>query len=171
MLRFVLLGLLSRGRRHGYELRAAFEELFGGTWSVNPGQVYTTLQRLERDDLVVSEVVEQELLPDRKVFSLTEAGRAELKGWLVEPAADPVRLKDELFVKVLVQGLVRVPDRLTLLFAQREHSLRSLAALTRLRSSTSLPEATVLLLDGAILHLEADLRWLDLVEERIEGSA
>src|SRR5688572_17189694 len=98
MIKFVLLALLSTRRRHGYELKQEFEARFAGTWPLNIGQVYTTLARMERDGLVESEIVPQEVVPDRRVYAITEDGRRDLKQWLVDPVDGPVRLKDELFV-------------------------------------------------------------------------
>ncbi len=168
MLKHTLLGLLSQGSRHGYDLKNAFEALLGGTWPLNIGQVYTTLNRLERDELVACEIVPQELLPDRKVYSITETGRDELNRWLHEPASDTIRLKDEFFIKLLVHQLVGSRDALPLIRKQVQIYMQKMAQLISLRSDTTLDPATILLIDGAILHLEADLRWLELCEERLK---
>jgi DNA-binding PadR family transcriptional regulator len=171
MLKFVLLGLLGRQRRHGYELRAAFDELTGGTWPVNEGQVYSTLGRLERDGLVRAAVVEQELLPNRRVYELTAEGQLALKRWLAEPADEPVRLKDDWFSKVLVQGLV-APERWPeLIGAQREAALRRLAELGEAREDGATPVLTQLVLEGAMLQVEAGLRWLERCEDHLIGLA
>ena len=100
MLRYVVLGLLGAEPRYGYELKAVFEAFLGGTWPLNIGQVYTTLTRLERDGLVVAEVVPQDQTPDRKVYALTDAGRAELDAWLAAVEIGPVRLRDEFFLRI-----------------------------------------------------------------------
>jgi DNA-binding PadR family transcriptional regulator len=168
MLKHMLLALLSLEPRHGYDLKNAFETLLGGTWPLNIGQVYTTLSRLERDDLVESEVVPQELLPDRKVYAITEKGREALAQWLRQPASDSIRLKDEFFIKLLVHQLVGSKDALPLIRKQVQVYMQKTAQLISLRSDASLDPATILLIDGAILHLEADLRWLDLCEERLK---
>lgn len=166
MLRFLLLALLEREPRHGYDLKAVFEEFLGGTWPLNIGQVYTALARLEQDGLVSCEVVAQDLLPDRKVYSLTEEGRQELKRWTEEPADGPVRLRDELFLKVMARSLLRRDDPLSLVWRQRDSHMQALAQLLAMRDDPSLHPSTALLLDGAILRTEADLKWLDLCEER-----
>ena len=82
MFKYALLGLLAQEPRHGYDLKTAFETLLGGTWPLNIGQVYSTLSRLERDGFVESQVVPQDLLPDRKVYALTQTGLEELDRWL-----------------------------------------------------------------------------------------
>jgi DNA-binding PadR family transcriptional regulator len=167
VVKFVLLGLLQRHDRYGYELRAAFDELTGGTWPINEGQIYATLARLERDALVRSILVEQELLPNRKVYELTIEGELALKRWLGEPAEEPVRLKEDWFVKVLVQGLV-APDRWPeLIGAQREGGLRRLADLEEAHADPATPLLTQLVLEGAMYQVEAGLRWLEACEDRL----
>ncbi len=169
MVKQVLLGLLQERSRHGYDLKAAFEELTGGTWPVNEGQIYATLARLERDGLVTSSVVEQDLLPNRRVYELAPAGSVALKGWLAEPADEPVRLKEEWFVKVLVQALV-APDRWReLVGAQREAGFRRLAELQEVRDDPGTPPMTQLVIEGALLQVEAGMRWLEACEDRLDG--
>lgn len=170
MLKHALMGLLAREPRHGYDLKNAFESMLSGTWSLNIGQVYATLSRLERDGLVESEVVPQDLLPDRKVYFLTDAGREELDRWLGQSTEGVVRLKDEFYIKLLVHQFVGSDGTLSLIWKQRQVYMKKLAQLTGLRSDPSLEPATALLVEGAILHVEADLEWLDLCEERLRAS-
>lgn len=172
MIKFLLLGLLAGRARHGYELKALFEGLFGGTWPLNPGQVYMTLARLEDEGLVTSEVVEQDLLPDRRVYSLTEEGRQELKRWTTEPSDGPIRIRDAMVAKVLTAMVSEDCDTTELIWAQRRNHLQAIADLRARKLDSSLSAATALVLEGAILRAEADLRWLDLVEERLrEGDS
>ena len=170
MLKHALLGLLTKEPRHGYDLKSAFEAMLGGTWPLNIGQVYTTLARLERDGLVESQVVPQDLLPDRKVYSLTGAGREQLEHWLAEATVGSIRLKDEFFVKLLVHQLVGSDGSLALIWKQRQVYMQTLAQLTALRADPSLEPATGLLVEGAILHVEADLAWLDLCEDKLQET-
>jgi DNA-binding PadR family transcriptional regulator len=169
MLKHVLLGLLRGRSRHGYELKAAFDELTGGTWVVNEGQVYATLARLERDGLVTSALVEQDLLPNRKVYELTPAGTLALKRWLAEPTDEPVRLRDEWFVKVLVQALVGPDGWSELVGTQRAAALGRLAELQELRDDRATSLMTELVIEGALFQVEAGLRWLELCEERLSA--
>jgi len=170
MLKHALLGLLAQESRHGYDLKNAFETMLGGTWPLNIGQVYTTLARLERDGLVESEIVPQDLLPDRKVYSLTEAGREELNRWLAGPSHGSIRLKDEFFIKFLIHQLADSGDPTPLLWKQRQVYMQTLTQLTTLRMDASLDPTTRLLMEGAILHVEADLEWLDRCEESLKQS-
>jgi DNA-binding PadR family transcriptional regulator len=168
MIKFLLLGLLAEAPRHGYELKSLFEQLFGGTWPLNPGQVYMTLERLEEAGLVTSQRVEQELLPDRRVYSITEDGRQELKLWTAEPSIGPIRLRDELFAKVLTALVSGQADPLGMIWAQRRTHMQALAELRSRRVDPALHPATKLILTGAILRTEADLRWLDQCEEYLK---
>jgi DNA-binding PadR family transcriptional regulator len=168
MIKFLLLALLAKSPRHGYDLKSLFEDLFGGTWPLNPGQVYMTLDRLEEAGLVSSKRVAQELLPDRRVYSITVEGRQELKRWTAEPSEGPIRLRDELFAKVLTALVTGEGDPLGLIWAQRRSHMQALAELRARRMDPDLPPATVLVLQGAILRAEADLRWLDLCEEHVK---
>jgi DNA-binding PadR family transcriptional regulator len=170
VLRFVLLGLLRSEPRYGYELKAVFEQFLGGTWPLNIGQVYTALSRLEKEGLVTCQVVPQELLPDRKVYALTPAGQAELEQWVDEPVDGPVRLRDEFFLKVLVRSLGDPGAAIGFIHRQRHSHIGALSDLTRLQAAPDLHPASALLLEGAVLRMEADLKWLDLCEERMKAE-
>lgn len=167
MFKHLVLALLAERNHHGYELRSEFEELFGGTWPLNIGQVYTTLGRLERDGLVECHVVPQDPLPDRKEYSITDAGWRELIEWMSAPVTGKISLKDEFFAKVLAHALVDHGDPLRLIWQQRQRYLETLAQLTRLRDQDGVEPVTALLVEGAIMHAEADLRWLDECERRL----
>lgn len=167
--KYALLGLLSEEPTHGYDLRAAFEDLLGGSWPLNIGQVYSTLSRLERDGLVSAEVVPQDDLPDRKVYSIIEGGQAELDRWLGEPTEGPLPLRDELFVKILVSSRIAAARSGALIGTQRQRHLQTLAQLSALRADEKLAPTTRLIVDGAMLHVEADLKWLELCEDRLTG--
>lgn len=170
MLKYMLLALLAREPQHGYDLRSAFETLLGGTWVLNIGQVYTALSRLEEDGLIEATVVPQDLLPDRKVHTLTPLGRKELARWLDEPLAGLIRLRDEVFLKVIAQGNVDPAATPELITAQRDRYLETVSQVAKMRADPDLAPATGLLLDGLMLRLEADLRWLDQCESFYRGQ-
>ena len=92
-----LLALLDDGRRHGYQLKTDFEQATGGVWPLNVGQVYTTLERLERDGLVA--VAEDN---GQKSYELTADGREELGAWWTAVPVDDPPPRDELMLKVLM---------------------------------------------------------------------
>lgn len=165
-----LLALLDGEPTHGYQLRAALEEAVGSLWSVNIGQVYSTLQRLERDELVAPEGDE----PDdagRFPYGLTGAGRDEVVSWLstAEPRRDDVR--DELVLKVLLARRTGLVDPLQVVDTQRDATMRALQDFTRRRAALRPDELERLLaLDRLALEARAELDWLDLVEERLANA-
>jgi DNA-binding PadR family transcriptional regulator len=168
-MRYPFLALLASGPAHGYELKHAFEERFGGLLPpINAGQIYTTLQRLERDGLVSVDDVTQNGRPNKRVYDLTAEGRVALADWLASPAPG-ARLKDEFFIKLVLAGLTGVADPKALIERQRREYLQSLRDLDRLASDRSGNGGTAaeLLIEGAALHLQADLQWLDLCEQRL----
>ena len=168
MLRFVLLGLLDAEPRYGYELKAVFEQFLGGTWPLNIGQIYTSLSRLEEDGLVESQTVPQDDAPDRKVYELTPLGRKELSDWANTINDEPVKLRDELFLKVAVLSLKDGKSARNLIHRQRVAHLGRLADLGGLQNDPEQHPATGLLLEAAILRTEAELKWLDAVEDRLK---
>jgi DNA-binding PadR family transcriptional regulator len=162
--RHVLLGLLSKEPAHGYELKQAVEAEFGELWPpVNIGQIYKTLGRLEDDGLVQSSTVAQASRPDKRVFELTAAGRDELSAWLDRPSP-AVRVKEEFFTKVVLAARARVADPLVLIDRQRRAHLRELRSLGDL-AATAQSFPARLAVDGAVLHLQADLKWLERCEQ------
>lgn len=167
MLNYLLLALLTERPRHGYELHGDFEHLFGGMWPVNMGQVYATLTRLEKQGLVEHELISQDQLPDRKEYSLTSQGWTKLTSWMAQPVGEALKLKNEFFAKVVAHAFVDHGDPVSLLWQQRQHCLETLAQLVRLRDDPDAEPVLGLLLEGAIMHAEADLRWLDLCEARL----
>lgn len=159
-----LLAFLAKEPAHGYELKLALEQTFGEAYpSPNIGQIYVTLKRLEQDGLVRSQDVRQTTRPNKKVYELTEAGREALRAWVDEPSDGP-RVRDEFFVKLILAPMAGLADRMELINAQRRHYLgimRNLAGL----SAADVPAR--LLIEGAILHLQADLDWLERCQEEL----
>jgi DNA-binding PadR family transcriptional regulator len=170
--RYAILGLLAQKPRHGYELRAAFAAVVGGdvNWEVKPAQIYTTLERLEEAGLVErsSDLGEGDE-PSRRVYAVTRSGHAALKEWFAQ-GVTPDHQRDEFFVK-LMTALVSGEGKLDrIIQTQRAHLFQDLHAATTLRDTYNPRRemAQILLLDKAVMHLEADLRWLDIAEMRLE---
>jgi DNA-binding PadR family transcriptional regulator len=167
-MKYPLLALLATGPAHGYELKQSFESRFGAVWPpVNIGQIYTTLQRLERDSLVHGYEVEQAGRPDKHVFEITEAGLRMLDEWLRSAGAAP-RVRDEFFMKLVLAQLAGLADPIELIDRQRLACMQELRDLNDLSLDEKPKNATTqLLIEGAALHVQADLKWLDLCEERM----
>src|SRR3954453_22535634 len=100
--RYGLLALLDEAPSHGYQLKTAFERRTGGNWALNIGQVYTTIQRLERDGLVESIDPDGASDDDRREYRITPLGRAQLNGWFDNPVVAEAPARDELTIKVLL---------------------------------------------------------------------
>jgi len=168
--RHALLGLLARRPRHGYELRAAFEAIVGGeqNWDVKPAQVYTTLERLAQARLVIVEAIEQESGPEKRVYAITPAGRAAVQERFT-CGVERDHQRDELCIKLMLCLISGEADPRQVIHIQRSQLYRELHAVmaqrNRLDPKTEL--ARILLLSKAEMHLEADLRWLDITEARL----
>jgi len=167
--RYGLLALLDEAPSHGYQLKTAFERRTGGNWALNIGQVYTTIQRLERDGLVES--TGQPADADRREYRITPAGRAQLSAWFDNPVVPEAPARDELTIKVLLAVAAGDLDVTALLQRQRRASVEQLQAYTR-RKAKADPEHDVpflILLDALIFRTEAEIRWLDACEARIRS--
>lgn len=164
-LKYVLLGLLSHQPRYGYELKHEAERLLGGGAELNPGQLYPMLRKLAEQSLIVGERVEQEDRPDKRVFTLTQAGEQDLQTWLDEPVTLQVG-RSALFLHFLVLALVRPQTRADDLRTLRHRLLDYLGQLVadRAKYEQSDDLATRALREAVILHAEADLKWIEWLE-------
>jgi len=167
--KFALLGLLYRQPMHGYELGKQLAVTMGAEWDVKPGQIANTLARLKQENLVDYEVAGGDDAPDRKVFRLTPDGLEALRAWYREAEVRDYRLGDSFYVKLVLSltGGPVAPEEV--LMVQRRELYQELHQVTELRRKADprreLP--WVLLLDSATMHLEADLRWLEMCEARL----
>ena len=160
-----LLGLLEPEPVHGYELKRAYDHRFGQDRPLPFGQVYATLGRLERDGRVEVRGTEPGSGPERKRYAITPDGVTTLEDWLTRPEPPEPHLQSVLFAKVvlaLVSG--RPADRF--LDVQRAAHLARMRELTAQRREGGLGQT--LLADYALFHLEADLRWIDMTESRLD---
>lgn len=168
-----LLALLDERPRHGYQLKIEFEQATGGVWPLNVGQVYTTLDRLQRDGLVLVEVGDDTgEAPGQKTYSITAAGREELGAWWTAvPSEDPPP-RDELMLKMLL-AIERGRDHALEVITTHRTALTALLQLRRRerrgrRDGESL--AGALVTDALVVRAEADLRWLDMCESRLTAT-
>ena len=157
----VLLALLAKEASHGYELRARLQLALGPlAEALNAGHVYVTLNRLEKAGLVTSERVGQTDRPDRKVYELTAEGHARVFEWL-EDTSWPKPAPAEFHLKLVAAAAAGLADPVGLVDAQRHELLAGLGAAQR--AALAEPDGSVagLLLEGVVLRLQADLRWLE----------
>jgi DNA-binding PadR family transcriptional regulator len=164
----VLLGLLEREQRHGYDLKRDYDMYFGRHKPLPAGQVYATLSRLARDGKVIAGQAEPGAGPDRKRYVITEAGATEFETWLAEPVTPEPHLQTVLFTKVVLALMLERPA-LQYLDVQRSAHLQRMRELTDLKHSASVVDA--IQADYGLFHLEADLRWIDVTAARLSPLA
>ena len=167
--RHALLALLSEGPKYGLQLREEFEARTGDVWPLNVGQVYQTLQRLERDGLVESDEGDD---GPQKGYQITTDGSDELSRWLRTPPdlASPPR--DELVMKVLVA--VRVPgtDIHEVIQAHRRYLVQLMQQWTRIKENEADTDlGLALVVDAELFRLDAVVRWLDAADGRLKRAA
>ena len=171
--RFAILSLLAQQPRHGYELHSAINAVAGGDpdWDVKPAQVYSTLNRLEESGFVhcISDLGEGDE-PDRRIYEITSDGHRELQKWFASGVA-PSRQRDELFIKLMAGLVTGQADPLRLIHAQRLHIYRELQSINTQRGNydPNSEMVQILRLDKMILHLEAELYWLEMTEQHLEA--
>ncbi len=168
--RHALLALLSEGPKYGLQLRQEFESRTGEVWPLNVGQVYTTLQRLERDGMVESDGTGED--GPQKGFRITVAGEEELTTWLRTPPDLSSPPRDELVIKVLVA--LRLPgiDVHEVVQVHRRHLIQLMQEWTRLKEySAERDLGFALVVDAELFRLDSVVRWLDAAEGRIKRAA
>lgn len=165
-----LLVLLSEGPRHGYGLKSSFEHATGGVWPLNVGQVYTTLERLERDGLVEASQADE----GQRAWRLTDRGREEAGDWWWAVPGEEPPPRDELVLKILLALAGEREHALEVIGHQRDALLGLLAQRRRQAKGRRRADADALafelVVDVLVLRAEADLRWLDLCEERVTNA-
>src|SRR6201992_136931 len=170
--RHALLALLSEGPKYGLQLREEFEANTGQVWPLHVGQGYTTLQRLERDGLVMALGDGEELEPGpQKAYRITEAGSAELAQWLRVPPDLSTPPRDDLVMKVLIA--VRVPgtDVSEVIQAHRRYLIQLMQEWTRLKEDDNGRDVALSLgVGSALFRLGSVLRWLDAAEARLRRA-
>lgn len=164
--RHALLALLCDGPKYGLQLREEFEAGTGEVWPLNVGQVYTTLQRLERDGLVASE---DDHDGPQKAYRLTPDGRDELDQWLRTPPDMTSPPRDELVIKVLVAMRLADVDVTELVQVHRRQLVGMMQQYTRLKEDAADEEVgLVLVVDAELYRLDGLIRWLDSVDGRLK---
>ncbi len=164
-----LLALLQDRPRYGYQLRLEFQDRTGSSWPLNIGQVYTTLDRLERDGLVRKGGADG---AGHVNYSITPEGQAEVRTWFTSPVSRANPPRNELAIKLALGLTLPGVDVGATIQAQRAVSIRALQEYTKARRDTAAMQrhadtARLLVLDSLIFQTEAEVRWLDLCEARL----
>jgi DNA-binding PadR family transcriptional regulator len=169
-IRHALLALLSEGPKYGLQLRQEFETRTGEVWPLNVGQVYTTLQRLERDGLVESDDNADE--GPQKGFQITEEGAAELAEWLRTPPDFSSPPRDELVIKVLVAMELPGVNVHDVIQVHRRYLVELMQQWTRLKEDEARLDLNfALVVDAELFRLDSLIRWLDTADGRLKRAA
>jgi DNA-binding PadR family transcriptional regulator len=159
--------LLSEGPKYGLRLQNEFQSRTGEVWPLNVGQVYTTLQRLERDGLVETDGGDGER--SRKQYRITSTGERELSKWLRTPPDLVPPPRDELVIKVLVAMQIPGTDVHEILQVHRRHVIEIMQRYTQIKAAAGEDDlALTLVADAEIFRLEAIVRWLDTADVRLK---
>jgi DNA-binding PadR family transcriptional regulator len=162
-----LLALLTEGPKHGMRLQNEFEARTGEVWPLNVGQVYTTLQRLERDGLVEADDGASERSGKR--YRITSTGDRALAEWLRTPTELVPPPRDELVIKVLVALQVPGTDVHEILQVHRRHVIETMQRYTQVKAAAAEDDtALALVADAELFRLEAIVRWLDAADVRLK---
>jgi DNA-binding PadR family transcriptional regulator len=165
--RHALLALLSEGPKYGLQLRQEFEARTGEVWPLNVGQVYTTLQRLERDGLIESDDAAED--GPQKGFRITADGAEELGEWLRTPPDLSSPPRDELVIKVLVALRVPGVDVHEVVQVHRRYLVELMQQWTRLKEDEAESDlGFALVVDAELFRLDSVIRWLDSADGRIK---
>ncbi|MFJ6537202.1 PadR family transcriptional regulator [Arthrobacter sp. FW305-123] len=159
-----LLGLLNLEASYGYDLKHSYDRYFGAGKVLAFGQVYSTLARMVRDELIRALGEETGGGPDRKKYEITVAGEAKVREWLFTPDIPSESLQSNLFAKTVI-ALLLDDDAERLLDVQRSEHMTRMRELTRMKKDAGLLH--VLMCDHGLFHIEADLRWIDLTSARL----
>jgi DNA-binding PadR family transcriptional regulator len=169
-IRHSLLALLSEGPKYGFQLRQEFETSTGEVWPLNVGQVYTTLQRLERDGMAQSDDVEDD--ERQRNFRITKEGSEELARWLRTPPDLSEPPRDELVIKVLVAARLADVDVYEVIQVHRRYIVQLMQQWTHLKEDEShFDLAFALAVDAELFRLDGVVRWLDAADGRLHRAA
>lgn len=161
----VVLALLAKEPSHGYQLQSRLRQALGPLGAqLNPGQIYVTLRRLEKAGLVAPEPESESDRSTRKVYGLTAAGQERVAEWIGDVAWPGPHLT-EFHLKLVAAATAGLADPITIVDAQRRELLRRLRDAQRAAMAEPDRSEAGLLLEGVVLRLQADLRWLEACEK------
>jgi DNA-binding PadR family transcriptional regulator len=170
-IRHALLALLGEGPKYGLQLREEFEAGTGEVWPLNIGQVYQTLQRLERDGLVESDDDSERDSPQKR-FRITAEGEHELAAWLRTPPDMSSPPRDELVIKVLVALRVPGTEVHGVIQAHRRYLVELMQQWTRIKEADAGRDLALgLTVDAELFRIAAVVRWLDTADGQIKRAA
>lgn len=162
---YAILGFLADGPNYGYELKKQYDSYFGKDKPILAGQIYSTLSRLKRDEKVIEVFSQAESGgPERIQYAITDKGKKDLQVWLDTAEAPSPTLQTTMYIKTVL-ALIKDGNAAPYLDNQRRAHIQRMRQLTNQRREVNLPDK--LLIDHALFHLEADLRWIELTSSRL----
>lgn len=160
----VVLAMLAKEPSQGFQLRARLDRALGPLGKdINAGQIYVTLSRLEKVGLVTLALTHDSAGPERKIYELTPAGQERVAEWLAEVAWPKPDLA-EFHLKLITAAQAGLADPIALIDAQRRELLRWIRDAQRAEMAEIDSSDAALLLEGIVLRLQADMRWLEVCE-------
>jgi DNA-binding PadR family transcriptional regulator len=160
----VVLAMLAKEPSQGYQLRARLDDALGALGeALNAGQIYVVLGRLEKAGMVVLEAGAGASDRDRKIYALTAQGQERVSEWLAEVSWPKPDLA-EFHLKLIAAAAAGLADPIGIVDAQRRELLRRLRDAQRTQMAEPVGSDAALLLEGIVLRLQADLRWLEACE-------
>jgi PadR family transcriptional regulator, regulatory protein AphA len=159
-LTYALLGMISRQPCHGYELRQMFSSALGGEWSISYGQLYPALGRLESAGHIQKRSEPGDRASDRHIYSITPAGTALLRDWLVTPCGCQVRVKDDLSLRLVLFDKIDQAGRVAYISQYRTETAERRASLAASFPDVSDPWMAAIVRRG-LAACDAELAWCD----------
>ena len=167
--KYAILGLLNQRPMHGYEIKKEFEKSVSYIWSINVGQLYTLLKKMEGEKVIVKRELPQDNMRDKIVYEITDAGKYEIQEWLSIPVLNR-QAKDEFYLKMMFLTQVDkekatkyIDEQIKALEKQYETSKAM-----KIDHSDRMEEFMCLLLEASIMHFDVDIKWLKLYKERMD---
>ncbi|MBP2032107.1 DNA-binding PadR family transcriptional regulator [Clostridium algifaecis] len=163
-----ILGLLNQRPMHGYEIKKEFEKSVSYIWSINIGQLYTLLKKMEKENKIVKKVVPQENKPDKLVYKIADKGRITLQKWLSEPVVMR-QTKDEFYLKMMFLTQTKKEDAKKYIDKQVDIIEKQLNEFNKIKSTNKDSKNNFMgvLLEASIMHFQVDIQWLNLYKERM----
>lgn len=166
--KYAILGLLNQRPMHGYEIKKEFEQSVSFIWSINIGQLYTLLKKMEEEKSIIKEIVTQENRPDKLVYEITDKGKSELNDWLSTPVSRR-QTKDEFFLKMMFLAQTDKEEAKQFIKEQTASLEEQFNSLNQVKNNhgDKTDKFMSLLLEASIMHFQVDIEWLKLYKERM----
>jgi len=155
---------------HGYEIKKEFEKSVSYIWSINVGQLYTLLRKMESEQVVAKKEMPQDNARDKIVYEITDAGKGELKKWLSTPVLNR-QTKDEFYLKMMFLEQVGKEKATMYIDEQIEVMEKQCETFKAMKEDhgESMEKFMSLLLEASIMHFEVDIKWLKMFKERMDA--